>query len=368
MNLATSPEQAELQASARRFLENEVSRERLLAWDRTPEGYDAAFWRAVSELGWVGFSLPEAFAGGGASLLDAALILEEWGRAAAPACLHSAIVGGRALARLCGAATGSELAAVARGERQVTLAVYEHDTRREISRFRTWVENGKLHGEKWFVRQGVTADLLIVAALENGKPVLVLVPIGAKGVERRELGTFGGDRQSVLRFDGVPIERDSRLADGADARGALARVEQESVALALAEMVGGFTAVVEMTIAYVKERVQFNQPLGKFQAVQFRCADMATSLAGTRHLAFQAIWRLSEGLDATRELALARAFAGGAYKQATLDAHQLHGGAGYVVEHPLHRYSERAQSYAILFADEDQALEETADRLLGRTT
>jgi alkylation response protein AidB-like acyl-CoA dehydrogenase len=120
-----------------------------------------------------------------------------------------------------------------------------------------------------------------------------------------------------------------------------------------------------MTIAYVKERVQFGQPLGKFQGVQFRCADMSTALAATRLLAYSAIWRLSDGRDAGRELAMARAFAGPAYKQATLDAHQLHGGAGYVVEHPLHRYAERAQSYAILFAAEDDALSEIADALVG---
>jgi alkylation response protein AidB-like acyl-CoA dehydrogenase len=92
---------------------------------------------------------------------------------------------------------------------------------------------------------------------------------------------------------------------------------------------------------------------------------MATSLAATRLLVYSAIWRLSVELDARRELAMARAWAGPAYKQATLDAHQLHGGAGYVVEHPLHRYAERAQSHAILFAAEEGALGEIADALVG---
>ncbi|MGH7857381.1 MAG: acyl-CoA dehydrogenase family protein, partial [Candidatus Binatia bacterium] len=145
----------------------------------------------------------------------------------------------------------------------------------------------------------------------------------------------------------------------------LARVRQEAVALALAEMVGGFGAVLDMTVAYMKERVQFGQPLGKFQGVQFKCADLATSYSATKHTAFQAIWRLGAGLDASRELAIARAWCGSAYKQATLEAHQLHGGAGYVVEHPLHRYAERAQSYAILFAAEDEALDEVAAQLLS---
>ena len=227
------------------------------------------------------------------------------------------------------------------------------------------VSGGRLSGEKWFVRQAATAEQLLVLANEGGEPLLCLVPADAKGVQRRDLATFGGDRQSVVTFDDVAIATSERLASGAAARAALERIEAESAALALAEMIGGFAAVVDMTIAYVKERVQFNQPIGKFQAVQFRCADMSTSLAATRHLGYAAIWRLSEGLGAHRELAMARAFAGPAYKQATLDAHQLHGGAGYVVEHPLHRYSERAQSHAILFAAEDRALGEIAEAVVG---
>jgi alkylation response protein AidB-like acyl-CoA dehydrogenase len=355
MNLAPTPEQQELQASARRFLEKEITRERLLAWDKTAEGYDAAFWRAVVDLGWLSFSLPEP-AGGGADLLDMALILEECGRALAPAAIHAAVVGARALAAL-----GRQAA-----QGLTTVALHERDNRASAGLPATRIEGDKLFGEKWYVRQGVTADSLIVLASERGEPVLVLVAAGAPGMSRRELKTFGGDRQSVVRFDGVAVSPQARVASGAAARAALRRIEQEAAALALAEIVGGFAAVCEMTVAYMKERVQFNQPLGKFQAVQFRCADMATALSGTRHLAFSAIWSLAEGQDANRELSIARAWAGGAYKQATLDAHQLHGGAGYVVEHPLHRYAERAQSYAILFASEDDALTEVADRLLNQ--
>jgi alkylation response protein AidB-like acyl-CoA dehydrogenase len=364
MDLAPTAEQRELQASARRFLETEVTRERLLSWDKAAEGYDPGFWRGVAELGWIGFSLPETHDGGGGSLLDAALILEECGRALAPPAIHSAIVGARALAALGGKLAEAELPSLARGERQVTLAVHEPEIEGDFSLFRTRVENGRLSGEKWYVRQGPTADWLVVAARDGEMPALYMVPAGARGVARRDLKTFSDDRQSVFTFDRVAVDPQARLASGDGARRALRRVRNEAVALALGEMVGGFAAVVDMTVAYMKERIQFGQPLGKFQAVQFRCADMATSLAAMRYLAFQAIWRLATGLDAGRELALARAWCGGAYKQATLDAHQLHGGAGYVVEHPLHRYSERAQGYAILFAGEDGALEEVARRIL----
>lgn len=365
MELSPTPEQKELQSSARRLLEKEISRERLMAWDKTSEGYDPAFWRSVAELGWLGFSLSEAHGGGGASLLDAALLLEECGRALAPLGIHSAIVGARAVAALGGKAGERELAALASGERQATLAVCEPEIERDFSLFRTRVENGRLSGEKWYARQGVTADLLIVAARDGEMPALYLVPTDARGVSRRELKTFSDDRQSVFTFEHVAVDPQARLATGDAARRALRRIQNEAAALALAEMVGGCSAVFDMTVAYMKERVQFGQPLAKFQGVQFRCADLATSLAGTRHVAYQAIWKLSGGLDASRELAIARAWCGGAYKQMTLEAHQLHGGAGYVVEHPLRRYTERAQAYSILFAAEEEALEEVAAKLLN---
>ena len=365
MDLAPNPEQRELQAGARRLLEKEITRERMLAWDRTAEGYDAAFWEAVTGLGWIGFSLPERLGGGGASLLDTALLLEECGRALAPAAISSAIAGARAIARLGGEASSRIVPALARGERQVALALSEADGSRDAAAFRTRLEEGRLSGEKSYVRQGVTADRLVVAARDEDGLVLALVDADARGVTRHELQTFAGDRQSTFGFEGVEVAPEAVLARGEAAVAALARIRVETAALALAEMVGGFGAVLDMTVAYMKERIQFGQPLGKFQGVQFKCADLATSCAGTRHAAFQAIWRLSEGLDAARELAVARAWCGEAFKRATLEAHQLHGGAGYVVEHPLPRHSARAQSLAILFADESEALADLATHLLG---
>ncbi len=364
MELSPTPEQQELQSSARRFLEKEITRERLMAWDKTAEGYDPAFWRAVAELGWLGFSLPESH-GGGASLLDMALLMEECGRALAPLAIHSAIIGARAVTALSGNTAERTLSLLASGEGQAALAIQEPEIERDFSLFRTRVQDGRLSGEKWYVRQGVTANFLLVAARDGEMPALYLVPTDARGVSRRELECFSDDRQSVFTFDRVSVDPSARLAAGDAARRALRHIRNEAVALALAEMVGGASAVFEMTVAYMKERVQFGQPLAKFQGVQFRCADLATLLAGTRHVAYQAIWRLSAGLDAARELAIARAWCGGAYKQMTLEAHQLHGGAGYVVEHPLHRYTERAQSYAILYAAEDEALEEVAANLLS---
>jgi alkylation response protein AidB-like acyl-CoA dehydrogenase len=128
-------------------------------------------------------------------------------------------------------------------------------------------------------------------------------------------------------------------------------------------MIGGAAAVLEMTTRYVGEREQFGARIGTFQAVQGMVADMAIAVEGARHVTRQALWRLAEGLPAEREVAIAKAWTGRAYRQVTLTAHQLHGGAGYVVEHDLHRYSARAVEAELLYGSTEEWLEDLAGRL-----
>jgi 3-oxocholest-4-en-26-oyl-CoA dehydrogenase beta subunit len=121
--------------------------------------------------------------------------------------------------------------------------------------------------------------------------------------------------------------------------------------------------VLEMTVRYVCEREQFGAKLGTFQAVQQMVAVMAVELEGARHVTRQALWRLAAGRPAGREVAIAKAWTGRAYREITLLAHQLHGGAGYVVEHPLHRHSLRAKQAELLFGSTEEWLEDLADQL-----
>jgi alkylation response protein AidB-like acyl-CoA dehydrogenase len=128
-------------------------------------------------------------------------------------------------------------------------------------------------------------------------------------------------------------------------------------------MIGGADAVLEMTARYVGEREQFGVKIGTFQMVQQMVADMAIALEGARHVTRQALWRLSEGLPAARELAIAKAWTGRAYRDLTLTAHQLHGGAGYVIEHELHRHSARAKEAELRFGATEEWLDLLADQL-----
>ena len=134
-------------------------------------------------------------------------------------------------------------------------------------------------------------------------------------------------------------------------------------ALLCAELVGGAEAALEMTVKHVCEREQFGVRLGTFQAVQQMTAVMAIDVEAARHVTRQALWRLAQRLPADREVAIAKAWTGRAFRDVTVLAHQLHGGAGYVVEHPLHRHSLRAKAAELLFGSTEDWLEDLAERL-----
>jgi alkylation response protein AidB-like acyl-CoA dehydrogenase len=368
VHLAPTPEQQAVQQEARRFLAAEVTRERRAAWDRAPEGHDPEFWRAVAGLGWFGWGLPEAHGGHGASLLEVGLLLEECGRALAPFGVFAAVAGGLGLAALGAPAQRREhLPAVARGERVVALAVAEASATASPAAFTTRLARRggqlRLTGEKRYVCQGVTADLFLVAARDGAGVSAVLVPASTPGVTVLPQRTFGKDRQSVVRFRDVVLARAALAGGAGTAWPRFRRLRERLTALVCADMVGGADAVLAMTARYVGEREQFGVKIGTFQAVQQMVADMAIALEGARHTTRQALWRLAEGLPAAREVAVAKAWTGSAYRQVTLAAHQLHGGAGYVVEHELHRYSARAVEAELRFGSGEEWLEELADQL-----
>jgi alkylation response protein AidB-like acyl-CoA dehydrogenase len=368
VHLAPTEEQQAIQSEARRFLAAEITRERRLAWDAIPAGYDPAFWQALVRLGWLGYGLPREHGGEGASLLEVGLLLEECGRAAAPFGIFAVVAGGLALAALASPAQKRTwLPAIARGEQQVALAVAEEGAAANPAGFTTTVRRrGRqlvVSGEKRYVLQGVTANAFLVAARDRRGLSAILVPADAPGVTVRPHKTFGKDRQSAVRLKDVTLPAAALVGPAGSAWPRLRRVRDRLTALLCADMIGGADAVLDMTARYVCEREQFGVKLGTFQMVQRMVADAAIELEGARHVARQALWRLSEGRPAVRELAVAKVWTGRAYRNITLTAHQLHGGAGYVVEHELHRYSARAKEAELRFGSTEEWLEILADEL-----
>jgi len=217
----------------------------------------------------------------------------------------------------------------------------------------------RMSGEKCFVTMP-RADLHIVAARRGGETVLALVD-GAEAVVE-PVRAFDEAPQATLRYTAAPV---LRLLHG-DGQGdeALRRLRRLQTALALAEMVGGMAAALDMTVAYVQQREQFGQKIGVFQAVQHQVADMAIAHTAARHLAWQVICRIAAGSEEGVELETAAAFVARAFRDITISAHHLHGGAGYIVEHPLHLHAERAVSLGLRYAPEAEALAAVAAHLL----
>jgi alkylation response protein AidB-like acyl-CoA dehydrogenase len=369
VHLAPTEEQHAIQAAARTFLTREITRERWQAWATLAEGYDRSFWDATAALGWFGYGVPARDGGQGASLLELGLLMEECGRAAAPLAIFGAVVGALAVVGMASPRQRREwLPRLVSGERQVALAVAEaeaeHNPRALATRARrTRAGSYRLSGEKRYVLQAVTAAAFVVAARDGVGVSTFLVPKEAGGVHVQPTATFGGDRQSIVTFDGVDLPPGALLGRRAQGWRALETIQHHATALLCADMLGGMQAVVEMTARYAAERTQFGVKIGTFQAVQNMAAEMAIAAEGARHVVYQALARLAAGRPARRELAIARAWTARSYPAITLTAHQIHGGAGYVVEHELHRYSARAKAAAIMLGTADHWLDVLAEEL-----
>jgi alkylation response protein AidB-like acyl-CoA dehydrogenase len=374
-DLALSAEQEALRASARAFLQRACPPELVRRVGApTGDGHDADLWRGMAELGWVGLAFPEAVGGGGGSLLDLAVVYEEAGRVLVPTTLYSTVEAALLIDRAAADAPRSGLLrAVLAGERIVSLAYHETGMANSPDALATTaVVEGRavvVDGTKLFVpNAGVADDLVVVArdpaATGAGTVRLVVVPTNAPGVRRSRLATFAHDAQHEVSFAAVRLPVDSVLADGSrDAWPVVEDVRRVATALQCVEMVGGARAVLDRTVQYIADRVQFGRPIGSFQAVQHHVADLSTRIDAAGLAAWWAVWRCSLGSDAPADagsfeaaVAIAKVAAGDAYVETTLMAHQLHGGIGFTDDHDLHLWSDRARAAAVAFGTREDHL------------
>ncbi len=399
MDFRLTDEQRLIQRQARELLGRHCGPDAVRGWLRAGTARPRVLWQGLAALGWLVFAVPAVHGGLGADFLDLALLHEESGRALVPAIFGTTTAAALAVTT-CGTTVqqGRHLPPVARGETTAALAIAEngavHDLEGIGSRLERRRGGWRLFGRKLFVENGADADLLVVvargpaarasvargpgapsdsaargAAGSTAPLALVLVERRATGVTVEPLTTFGGDPAAAIVFDDVAIDDDCLLGslvngEVVDHAAALREIEQRWTALLCAEMLGGFGRVLDLTTEYVKGREQFGRPIGSFQAVQHALADMAIAFEGARYATYQAAWRLARGLPAAREVAVAKAWLSPAYKQATLTAHQLHGGMGFVTEYELYLYSNRAKACETKFGGADRHLDRLAAALV----
>ncbi len=363
MDLGLTEIQQMLKSSAQEFLSRECPTTLVREMEEDERGYPDDLWRQMTSLGWAGVPFPEQYGGTGGDFLDLAVLLEEIGRTLAPSPYFSSVVLGGLTVLDAGndAQKDDLLSRVCDGSGIITLAVTEATATYEawgVETTATADGNGfALNGTKLFVPDAHVADVIIIAArtTQGGAPeagiTLFLVPARIDGLEIAPIRTIGSERQFEVSLNNVRLPAISVLGEVNGGWPITERAIQRAIAGQCITMLGGATAVLDMTVEYVKQRTQFGRPVGSFQAVQHHCAQMATDVEGSRGVAYQAAWMLAEGLPAQREISIAKAWVSQAYRRVCATAHQCHGAIGFTKEHDLQLYTRRAKVQELGYGD-----------------
>jgi alkylation response protein AidB-like acyl-CoA dehydrogenase len=365
MDFGFNQEQELLRATARKFFENECTSEFVRARMAEPAGVTDDFWKKLAEQGWLGLIYPEEFDGTGLGFVDLTVLMEEMGRAVMPGPFFSTVLlGGLTILEAGSAAQKKEwLSKISAGQAKTTLAFTEPNARWDAAGVTvTARESGgkyTLSGTKLFVLDAHVADVIVVAARtrEGKRPEdglsLFLVPKGAKGLDVKLLPTMDQTRKLCeVTFNDVTVGADALLGARDQAWGPLSRVLDRATVALCAEMCGGAQRVLDMTTDYAKIRVAFGKPIGSYQGVKHRAADMLVEVENAKSLTYYAAWAVDENVpEAPLAASMAKAYVSDAYRRTAGAGIQLHGGIGFTWEHDLHLYFKRAKSSEFTFGD-----------------
>jgi alkylation response protein AidB-like acyl-CoA dehydrogenase len=361
MDFGFSQEQEMLRATARKFFENECTSEFVRARMEEDAGVTPDFWKKLAEQGWLGLVYPEEFGGTGLGFVDLTVLMEEMGRAVMPGPFFSTLLGGLTILEAGSTDQKKEwLAKLSDGAAKATLAWTEPSARWDAAGVTTAARNAggrwTLTGTKLFVPDAHVADvLLVVARTSEGKRSedgvsLFLVERGARGLQTKLLPTMDQTRKLCeVKLDDTP----ATLLGAKDAGWApLDRVVQRATVALCAEMCGGAQKVLDMTTEYAKIRIAFGKPIGSYQGVKHRAADMLVDVENAKSLTYYAAWAVDENVpEAALACSMAKAYTSDAYRKVAGAGIQLHGGIGFTWEHDLHLYFKRAKSSEFTFGD-----------------
>ncbi|TDC88344.1 acyl-CoA dehydrogenase family protein [Actinomadura sp. 7K507] len=347
MQLVVTEEQRELADALRRFFADRSPSAEVRRLMETAEGYDPEVWAQMAgQLGLQGLAIGEEHGGAGFGMRELAVVFEEMGRAVVCAPFLATIAAAAALE--AGDGGHDLLAGIADGSTVATLAVAEDGGSWDLGSVSATFEGGVLRGTKNFVLDGHVADLILVAA-RGADGVGLYAVEDVAGVERKVLPTLDQTRKLArIEFDGVP----ARKVGG---EGAIRRAMDVAAVALAAEQLGGAQATLDMTVEYAKVRYQFGRPIGSFQAIKHRCADMFVLVESARSAVLNAAAVADESPEELpHAAAVAKAYCSDAFFHTAGEAIQLHGGIGFTWEHDAHLYFKRAQSSRQLFGTPDR--------------
>jgi alkylation response protein AidB-like acyl-CoA dehydrogenase len=362
VDFAFSEEQEMLRASARDFLAKECGSKVVRKLMDSADAYDPALWKKIAGLGWTALGIPERYGGVG-TFLDLIVVLEEAGRALLPGPFFATM--GLAVPTIIEAGTEAQkkevLGAIAAGNARATLAMTEPAGRWDASGITLTAKpagNGwRLDGIKLFVPDAENADYMVVVARTRGEGEdgvsLFLVKGEPKGMTVSQLKTMDMTRRwSEVRFEGVELEGSALMGAPHQAWPALKRALEWATAALCAEMIGGAQKVLETSTEYAKTRHQFGKPIGIYQAVSHKLADMLVLSESGRSATYYAAWAVdADAPDRSLASSMAKAYVSDAYRKVAGDGIQVHGGIGFTWEHDMHLYFKRAKASEVTLGD-----------------
>lgn len=349
MNFGFSPEQEQLRDQVRRFLDAECPMDRVRRIMASREPHDDALWSKMAGLGWQGIAISADHDGLGLAWEDVVVVAEELGRRLCPSPLLASAAAARAIGATATPAQAARwLPALAAGRSIAVLAVLEEsDDLSSAGIAVTATRSGdsiSLSGKKTFVPYGQAADLLLVAAREEEGISLFTVPAHAPGIAIAPLRLFDQtSRAAEITLADVRVQPSDRLATAGEAWAAIeAAGDAATVALA-AEMVGAADAALGMAVEYAKVRKQFGEPIGKFQGVKHRLAEILVDIESARSLVYYASWAVDHLQDARAAVSMAKAYASTALDRAGEECIQIHGAIGFTWECDAHLFYKRGR-------------------------
>jgi alkylation response protein AidB-like acyl-CoA dehydrogenase len=362
VDFAFSEEQEMLRGAAREFLAKASPSAVVRKVMETDDAYDPALWKRIAEQGWTGLGIPEEYGGFG-TFLDLIVVLEETGRVLLPGPFFETMA--MAVPAVLEAGTAAQkkevLSAIAAGEARATVAVTEPSGRWDADAIQLTAQRSgdgwKLDGTKLFVPGAGVADYMVVAARTRGSGeegvTLFLVKGRPAGMTVTALSTMDMTHKWYeVRFEGVQLPADAVMGEVDKGWPALRRALDAATAGLCAEMVGGAATVLERSVDYAKTRQQFGKPIGIYQAVSHKLADMLLEVESARSVTYYAAWAVeADAPDRALAASIAKAYTSDAYRRAAGNGIQVHGGIGFTWEHDMHLYFKRAKASEVTLGD-----------------
>jgi len=376
MDLGLSEEQELLKNFARDFLEKECPEAFVREMEEDEKGYSPEFWRMMAAQGWLGMITPEQYGGTGMTFTDLIVLLEEFGRALVPGPFISTVVLGAMPILEAGTDEQKQefLPKIAAGELIMTLALTEPSAKWDAEGVampaKAEGDSFILSGTKLFVPDAHVSDYMLVAARtkesenpEDGVTIL-LVDSKSAGIEFTVLKTIAADKQCEVAFNEVRVPKANALGEVDKGWAIIQGVKNKAAVAACAYLVGLSQMDFDTSLDYAKERIQFGRPIGSFQAIQHKFADMIIDVDGSRFITYKAAWALQENEpDAEMLVSMAKAWCNEATRRVVAHGQQIHGGIGFTKDYKIELYFRRQKWMELMWGDADYHRELVAGKL-----